>query len=59
MHSQRDCAGANGKEGNRMTTAEMLFGSGDLAPSNAAWGRVLGIARQTVGEKIRNPARRP
>lgn len=42
-----------------MTTAEMLFGSGDLAPSNAAWGRVLGIARQTVGEKIRNPARRP
>ena len=40
-----------------MTTAEMLFGSGSLAPSNAAWGRVLGIARQTVGEKIRNPGR--
>lgn len=38
-----------------MTTAEMLFGTGDLSPSNAAWGRLLGITRQTAGAKRKCP----
>lgn len=38
-----------------MTTAEMLFGSGDLAPTNAAWGRMLGVTRQTAGAKRKCP----
>ena len=38
-----------------MTTSEKLFGAGELAPSNAAWGRMLGLTRQTIGERKKRP----
>lgn len=38
-----------------MTTSEKLFGAGDFAPSNAAWGRMLGLTRQTIGERKKRP----
>ena len=38
-----------------MTVSEMLFGTGKLAPTNAAWGRVFGTTRQTISKKKKCP----